>query len=232
MNVPQILGLRTACPYCTISARLQLKSINHTVECPKCEARFQATPAPKDVFSLSAGCSTTKQLYALGFKREGLKHRFETVFDPCGDAAGQLVKTASLKIDDVDFGAFVCPSCKSRALDHCTTCNTWICQGAAHHTPAGRKNYCPNCGPAIFSQPVVEVPLYNSPPLQRSIEVPLRNNPPMLSRVVPPASATRLALPAASWLAKIRGRRSSLRLNGLSLCPAWQNAWPGVVLWR
>jgi ribosomal protein S27AE len=174
MNTQEIMKIEMACPYCEHQAKVNLASINKRVRCTWCSGKLILTPDidTSKIIRLNGGCSVTKQTFSLAFQHDGEKHRFETVFYLHENESGPaLVQTTSLKFEDVDFSKHKCPGCGNGSVDHCSICNTWICQGAVLRTSKGKQNTCPNCGPNIFDQPLIEVPIFrNAPGRSRMIE--------------------------------------------------------------
>jgi hypothetical protein len=154
MNLQRLIKIRMLCPCCFQPVKLGINQINRVMKCRACGGQFEAAPDTKlnDVIRISAGCSVTKNSYAVAFKRgEFGKHRFFTTFTPDGLSKFWIHpdRFRPIPIGEVDFGGFEC-ECGSRVLDFCSNCATWICQGAAHATPHGKMNNCPNCGRDIY----------------------------------------------------------------------------------
>lgn len=175
MIFQRLFGVRSitmACPCCIKPAKLRLNQINKKIGCPKCKGQFEADPDAKlsDVIRIYAGCSVTKDMYGVAFRRGKFgKHLFFTTFNPEGDSKffwTHEARSRAIPIGEVDFGKFECPGCESRMLDFCSKCGTWICHGGAHPTPRGRENICPNCGPNIYEVPITEMKIAEGQPMQ------------------------------------------------------------------
>jgi hypothetical protein len=171
------------CPVCAVPMRIRFDQINRNVQCTECKFEFEATPykAPVEVIRLSGACSFTKRPFVIALTRDAKLmrdgypgvvvrddlYRVAHVYEQRNAGVGQVQLIGSIPFSEVtNLSSFNCPFCLKHGVDFCN-CGTWLCQGAAHQTPEGKRNYCPSCGPALFTLPITEVGIYSEPPMQR-----------------------------------------------------------------
>jgi hypothetical protein len=166
-----------ACPICAVPAYIRFDQINCRVRCSKCDFEFEAKPykAPVEIIRLPGGCSVTKTLFVIALLRDAqvmragvMERLYRTahVYEQHNSGRGGVQLTGSIPFSEVtNLNSFNCPFCSGYGIDLCA-CKTWICQGAAHQTPQGKRNYCPYCGPGLFDLPVKEIDVYSERPMQ------------------------------------------------------------------